>query len=599
MGHGPVAAGRAASAVFCASLPYGAAMEYAALAAVYDRLAATDSNNGKRDLLAELFGDAEPELLDRLVTLVRGRLSPAHDRTELGVSSSLTLEAVVRATGAHEADVRERWRDAGDLGDAAAWAVERGGQQTLFSEPLTVERVHDRLRELATYEGSGSQGRKVDAVAGLVADADPNEARYLVRTTLGHMRVGVGEGTIRDALAVAFLDGSDGAVAAVERAYQVTNDFRAVAATAREEGRDGLAALEVELFRPVQVMLAEKAETLAAGLAGAAAGTGEARCEYKYDGIRVQVHVDGDEVRLFTRRLEDVTEQFPDAVRAVEAGVAADRVILDGELVGYTPATVAGAEREPVAFQEFSRRVRREQDVERLAREVPAVFHPFDCLYDDETLLSAPLRERLDRLDAALDPVTPDPEAGRAGLEPARARWVEPDDPEPAEALYREALEAGHEGLVVKNPAAGYQPGRRVGRCLKVKPTMEPLDLVVTRATYSEGRRSDWLGRLYLGAYDPGADAFAEVGRLSTGYTDEQLDSLTERLEALVVARDGRDVELEREVVLEVEYEEIQRSPAYGSGYALRFPRFLGVRENLAPADADTVARVTELYDQQ
>ncbi len=573
-------------------------MEYAALAAVYDRLGGTDSNNEKRDVLAEAFADAEPALLSRLVTLVRGRLSPAHDRTDLGVSSSLTVDAVLQATGASEAAVQERWTETGDLGDAAAWAVDNGGQQTLFSEPLTVERVHDRLRELATYEGSGSQGRKVDALAGLLADADPNEARYVVRTALGHMRVGVGEGTIRDAIAVAFLDGSDEAVAAVERAYQVTNDFRVVAETARDDGRDGLAALDVQLFRPVQVMLAEKAETLAAGLADAA-GDGAVRCEYKYDGIRVQVHVDGDEVRLFTRRLEDVTQQFPDAVRAVAAGVTADRAIIDGELVGYTPATVADADREPVAFQELSRRVKREDDIGRLAREVPTVLHCFDCLYDGEPLLDAPLRERVKRLDAAIEPMAPDLEAGRGGLEPARARWVEPDDPAPAEALYREALEAGHEGLMLKNPTASYQPGRRVGRCLKVKPTMEPLDLVVTRATYSEGRRSDWLGRLYLGAYDPETDGFAEVGRLSTGYTDEELDALTERLEELIVARDGRDVELEQEVVLEVEYEEIQQSPEYDSGYALRFPRFLGVREDVAPTDADTVARVGALYDTQ
>jgi DNA ligase-1 len=573
-------------------------MEYAALVAVYDRLAATDSTDEKRDVLAETFVDADADLLARLVTLVRGRLWPAHDRTDLGVSSSLSLDAVVRATGAAEADVRERWKETGDLGDAAAWAVEHGGQQTLFSEPLTVGGVHDRLRELATYEGSGSQEKRVGAIAGLLADADPNEARYVVRTALGHMRVGVGEGTIRDAIAVAFLDGSDDAVAAVERAYQVTNDFRVVAETARDDGRDGLAGLDVRLFRPVQVMLAEKAETLAEGLADAAAD-GAARCEYKYDGIRVQVHVDGDEVRLFTRRLKDVTAQFPDAVRAVETGVEADRAILDGELVGYTPATVAGADREPVAFQELSRRVEREDDIERLAREVPAVLHCFDCLYDGESLLDAPLRARIERLEAAVEPVAPGPEAGRAGLEPARARRVEPDEPGPAEALYREALDGGHEGLVLKNPAASYQPGRRVGQCLKLKPTMEPLDLVVTRATYSEGRRSDWLGRLYLGAYDPEADGFREVGRLSTGYTDAELDALTERLEELVVAEDGRDVDLEREVVLAVEYEEIQQSPEYDSGYALRFPRFLGVREDLAPTDADTVARVADLYASQ
>ena len=572
-------------------------MEYVALVEVYDRLAATNSTDAKRDCLADLFADAGP-LLGRLVTLVRGRLSPAYDRTELGVSSSLTLEAICRATGAAESAVRDRWQETGDLGDAAAWASEHGGQQTLFSEPLTVERVHDTLRELATYEGAGSQDRKVDAVAGLLADADPDEARYVVRTALGHMRVGVGEGTIRDAIAVAFLDGSDDAVDAVERAYQVTTDFRVVAETARNGGVDGLAGLDIRPGRPVQVMLAEKADSPAAAVADAAAD-GAVVCEYKYDGIRIQIHVDGGDVWLFTRRLEAVTDQFPDVVRAVRAGVTAERAVLDGELVGYTPETVATDAREPVAFQTLSRRVKRETDVEALAREVPTVVHLFDCLATDRTLLDSPLSARRDRCTDVVDPVAPGPDEGRAGLELARSRRVAADDPDAAAAFYRDALEAGHEGLMVKNPAASYQPGRRVGRLLKLKPTMEPLDLVVTRAMYSEGRRSEWLGRLYLGCYDPDADAFREVGRLSTGYTDEELAALTDRLEDLVTARDGRDVELRPKVVVAVEYEEIQESTAYDSGYALRFPRFLEVRGTLSPTDADTIGRVESLYDRQ
>ena len=572
-------------------------MEYTLLVEVYDDLAATDSTTEKRDVLAAAFADAG-ELLSRLVTLVRGRLSPAYDRTELGVSSSLTLDAVCRATGARESAVRDRWKETGDLGDAAAWAVANASQQTLVSSTLTVQRVHDTLRELATYEGSGSQDRKVDALAGLLADADANEARYVVRTALGHLRIGVGEGTIRDAIAHAFLDGSEAAVAAVERAFQVTTDFRAVAATARDEGRAGLEALDVELFRPVQAMLAEKADSLPTAVTDAASD-GRAVCEYKYDGVRVQIHVEGDDVRLFTRRLEDVTAQFPDVVRAVDRGVGADRAVLDGELVGYTPDTVATDARTPVAFQRLSQRIKRESDVESMARDVPVVVHLFDCLADDETLLASPLSDRIDRLDAAFDPVDPDPDAATAGLERARSTRLTTGDLAPAETLYRDALDAGHEGLMVKNPDAAYQPGRRVGRLLKLKPTMEPLDLVVTRATYSEGRRSEWLGRLYLGCYAPSSGGFREVGRLSTGYTDEELAALTDRLEALVTARDGRDVELRPEVVLEVEYEEIQESSAYDSGYALRFPRFLGVREDAAPTDADTLERVEALYDTQ
>ncbi|WP_336326324.1 ATP-dependent DNA ligase [Halovenus sp. HT40] len=581
-------------------------MEYAELVGVYDRLADTDSNHEKRDILAETFAEAG-ELLPIVVKLVRGRLFAAHQREELGVSSSLTLEAISKSTGVAESDLRDQWRETGDLGDVAAWAVDNQTQQTLFSDSLTVERVHDVLREITTFEGDGSQQRRIGEIAGLLADADPNEARYIVRTALGHMRVGIGEGTIRDAIAVAFLDGSDEAIDAVERAYQVTNDYRVVARTARDEGRSGLADLDIELFRPVQVMLAEKGESLDGALADAVAD-GEAICEVKYDGARVQIHKDGEEIRLFTRRLEDITEQFPDVVAAVRAGVTAESAILDGELVGYTPETVESDARRPVPFQRFSQRIKREDGVEAMAREVPVVVHLFDCLYDGETLIETPFRTRMERLDGSFEDVSVAPDELRAGLEHSRtvqaavevgeeAETVEP--PEAVTKLYQDALDAGHEGLMIKNPAATYQPGTRVGRMLKIKPTMEPLDLVVSRAIYSEGRRSDWLGRLYLACYDESADEFREVGRLSTGYTDEELDDLTDRLEELIVSQDGRAVELRPEVVLEVEYEEIQESEEYDSGYALRFPRFLRRRETLDPDDADTLDRVERLYDEQ
>lgn len=583
-------------------------MEYAALVDLYDRVAATDATLEKREILAEAFADAGA-LLDRLVVLVQGHLRPAHDRVELGISSSRALAAIRTATGAEEEAIRDQWRESGDLGDAAAWAVEHGGQQTLFSEALTVERVHDRLLEIASFAGEGSEGRRVDALAGLLSDAEPNEARYIIRTALGHLRLGVGEGLVRDAIADAFLDGSDDATAAVERAYQVTNDYQVVARTAREDGQEGLAELDLEIGRPIGVMLAEKAESLAAGLAAVgadtdgirgheeSAGNTEIHCEVKYDGIRVQIHIDNDDVQLFTRRLQDVTEQFPDVVRAVDRGVDAERAILDGELVGYTPETVTDEVPVPAPFQSLSQRVKREYDVAALIKEVPVVVHLFDCLDDGASRLEVPLVERLERLDDTFEPVDPDPTAGVAGLQAAASRTASMTDSDPAEELYAEALEAGHEGLMLKDPTAAYEPGRRVGRLLKVKPTMEPLDLVVTRAMYSEGRRRDWLGRLYLACYDPANDAFREVGRLSTGYTDEELAALTDSLEELIVDRDGRSVNLQHEIVLEVAYEEIQESPEYDSGYALRFPRFEGIREDLDPTDADTLERVESLYE--
>ncbi|MFC6725637.1 hypothetical protein ACFQE1_14930, partial [Halobium palmae] len=398
-----------------------------------------------------------------------------------------------------------------------------------------------------------------------------------------------------------------------------------------------------------------KAEGLESGLSAVVDGGDpeDVLAEYKYDGVRAQIHVDGDEVRVFTRRLDDVTEQFPDVVRAVREGVDEDGCIVEAELVGYDPETG-----DAVPFQRLSRRIRRTEGIDRMAEQIPVVAYLFDAVYvDGETLFDLPLGERLDRLDGAF-------EATERALEPAR-RLFGPTLDE-AEALYEDALAAGHEGVVLKNLAASYQPGTRVGYVTKVKPTMEPLDLVVVGAEWSQGRKSDWLGRLHLacrvGDASPGGnernaadamelgggtdgddstdrddendsadrddendtadrddengvnderareagdatertiDGYAKVGRMFSGLTDEQLVEMTERLEPLVTEDRGKEVVVRPEVVVEVEYEAIQSSPRYETGFALRFPRFLGFRDDLAPEDADSLSKVRELYEEQ
>ena len=605
-------------------------MEYATLVEVYDRLAGTQSTHGKVAIVAETLADTPREELQMILRLLQGELFAPWDPAELGVSSSLASRAVQRATGVPAGDVEADWRETGDLGSAAARAVERRVQQTLVSETLTVEGVYEGLRSLAGYEGAGSEDRRVDTVAGLLADADPDEATYVVRTALGHLRLGVGRGTVRDAIAAAFL-GSDpdepgetpeADVEAVEHALQVTNDPGLVARTAADSGRAGLAGLDLEVGRPVEVMLAEKTDSVEAAVADAleASDTGAAGgdaggdgsgdtppaplAEYKVDGFRAQVHFEagasegsggnegggdggdgesGTGPQLFTRRLEDVTAQFPDVVDAM-AGFDADSYIVEGEVVAHDSETG-----EPLPFQQLSRRIKRKHDVARLVEEVPVVIYLFDLLYlNGESLLERSLLERVDALESRL-----------TGRERAIERMpsLRSRDPDRVRSFYEEALSAGHEGLMVKTADATYQPGKRVGYTRKVKPTMESLDLVVTRATWSEGRRSNNLGRLYLACRDGGA--LREVGRLSTGFTDEQLAELTSRLEPHILEQDGRDVDLEPTEVLEVAYEGVQRSPEYDSGYALRFPRFERFRDDLDAAGADSLDRVESLYERQ
>lgn len=563
-------------------------MQYGDLVEIYRRIESTSSTDEKTALLASALEDAATDELPTLLPLFRGRVAPAHERADLGVSSSLTTQAIAKATGVDAEEIEATWRETGDLGAAAAAAVENRTQQTLFATELTVADVFETLRDLVSYEGEGSRQRRIDAVAKLLSSADPDEARYVVRTVLGHLRIGIGEGTVRDAIAQAYLDGGEGAVESVEYAYQVTNDYPLVARTAWEAGEQGLRELEVELFRPLQVMLADAADSVEDGIDSITDDDRAVLAEYKYDGVRIQLHKDGETVRAYTRRLEEVTEQFPDVVESVRTHVTADACILEGEVVGYDPETG-----EITPFQDLSTRIKRKHDVEAAVERTPVIVYLFDLLsLDGESLLDRSLDGRLDRLATVLDPEPWE-------IEPAQHVRFDPDAPAAARALYEDALAAGHEGLMLKNLDVPYQPGRRVGYMLKVKPTMEPLDVVVTRAKYSEGRRRNQLGRLYLACRDAEADELREVGRLATGYTDEQLAALTERLESLITETDGRNVSLRPEVVLEVEYEEIQSSPTYDSGYALRFPRFIRRREDLSVADVDTLDRVATLYEGQ
>ncbi|ELZ36687.1 DNA ligase I, ATP-dependent Dnl1 [Halorubrum saccharovorum DSM 1137] len=561
--------------------------------------------------------DAEGDGLATVVRFLLGRVFPAHDTRTLDVGPALCREAIARAAGPNvtAADVEARLAEAGEIGAVAA-GFEFGGQRGLAAfgegrDQLSVAAVDAELRELAAAAGDGSESRKRDALFGLFNRCEPAEAKVLARLVLGEMRLGVGEGAVRDAIAEAFLADSeaaapesesgnggstlragDEAVAAVERALQVTNDYGHVAVLARDEGLVGLRAEGLAVGRPVQAMLAQ------AGTAtDAVEAFGEVAVETKFDGARVQVHyvpessVEGEDgtggnvsdddsggdglgPRIYSRNMDDVTDALPEVVECVEARVSVP-VILDGEVVAIDD------DGDPLPFQEVLRRFRRKHDVDRMREEVGLRLHAFDCLHaDGEDLLDEPLRARHDRLVEVL------PDAA-AGVEFA-------DDPAAIEAAEAAALAAGHEGVMLKNPESAYTPGDRGRDWLKRKPDVETLDAVVIGAEWGEGRRAELFGTFLLGVR-AGDDEFATIGKVATGLTDEELADLTERLEPHVVSEDGTEIAIRPEVVLEVGYEAIQTSPTYSSGYALRFPRFVGVREDKSVHDADSLERVTRL----
>ncbi len=520
------------------------------------------------DLVAAILSAADTDL--RVVArFVQGRIFPGWRSVTLDIGPTLCYKAIARSAGQNVTvqDVEARLADVGEVGEVAT-SFDLGSQQGLAAfgageDPLSVGEVYTELERLAETTGAGSQSRKLDILFGLFNRSSPEEARFLARLVLSEMRIGVGGGTVRDAIAQAF----DVPVDAVARALQVSNDYGLVAETAKVDGAKGLASITLTVGRPVQSMLAQ-AGTVADGLeAWDSVGV-----QWKYDGARIQAHVDGD-VRVFSRNMEEVTDPLPEIVEFLEARVDGP-AILDGEVVAVDHGG------DPLPFQEVLRRFRRKHDVAAAREAVALEPYFFDCLHaDGDDLIDRPFVERFETLESMLSD-------GLSSL-------TITDDPDDVSRIEGEAIAAGHEGIMLKNPEAAYTPSRRGKNWLKVKPDVETLDLVVTGAEWGEGRRATFLGTFELSVRTD--DSFAQIGNVATGVTDEELADLTERLEPHIVAQDGQQVTIEPAVVFEVGYEEIQRSPTYDSGYALRFPRFVGVRDDLSPADADTLERLERL----
>jgi DNA ligase-1 len=530
-----------------------------------ERAEAIESLSGdheKTEAVAELLSDAdETEVVARFV---QGRVFAAWDETKLDVGPALLYGALALAADVDADGIEELVAETGGVGEAAS-RLNLGGQQTFGSGAETVGDVYGSLSSVAEGSGEGSEEKKKRELANLFIGSSSRAAKYLARLVLGEMRLGVGEGTVREGIAAAF----DVDPALVERGIMLTNDTGEVATVAREEGNDGLASLEMEVGRPVKPMLAQ---TTTLENAFSDLGTEEAIVQTKYDGARVQVHV-GEETRLFSRRLEDLTDSLPDVVESVEENVP-DGVVLDGEVV-------AVGREGPLPFQEVLRRIRRKHRVEEMRDEVELELYVFDVLYDDGAVVDEPLRERYTRLKKVDDRV--------------RAPHTVVDGIEGIRRDTDTALEKGHEGVVVKSPDSTYTPGSRGGDWLKLKPEPETLDLVVTGGEWGEGRRGSLIGSYSLSARS--GDGYAEVGKVATGLTDERLEELTDRFEDLVVSEEGKQIEFKPEVVFEVGYEEIQESPVYSSGYALRFPRFVGVRDDVGVEDADILEKIERVYE--
>jgi DNA ligase-1 len=506
------------------------------LADLRARVAASGGRLEKRRLVAEYLRALPPDDLARAVTYLSGRAFPASDPRVLNVRG---LPAAPPA------------------GPGAA--------------PLTLGDVAEAFGAVADAAGPGARRLRDARLAGLVARASEAERDLLQRIICGEMRMGLSEGLVLEAIAEA----AGAPTPLVRRAALVTGDLTAVAALALGQGAEALAAAEPRVFVPLLPMLAEIALDPAEALA---AHGGTSAMEYKYDGARIQLHRDGDRVAIWSRRMSDVTRSLPDIVAIARRDLSGAPLILDGEVVALDAAG------RPLPFQELMRRFRRVRGVEAAAGALPLSLHLFDCLMaDGRPCLDEPYTRRWEILERVT--------GGRLLAE--RALISRAED---GAALMARALAAGHEGLMAKDPASPYEPGGRGKKWLKLKAALT-VDCVIVAADRGSGRRVGWLSNYHLAVRD--GDAWAEVGKTFKGLTDREFSEMTERLRALATADDGYTVRVRPEVVVEVDYNEIQKSPTYPSGFALRFARIARVRPDKAPGQATTLDELRSLYERQ
>ena len=563
-------------------------MRYGILAEAFEKLEKTASYLEKNLVIVELLKRTPSEEMERVVLLLLGRPWPAYVSKETGVGMQQLKKAVAKASGYSSSEVDKLMRETGDLGEVVRQLMAKKRQATLFAEELTVERVFDKVKQLPEITGEGSVDRKIDLISELLTSARPVEAKFVVRTVLGDLRIGVAEGRLRDAIAKALnLDPEK-----VEHAYMLTTDYSVVAKAAAEGGEKGLKRLGVSVGHPVNPMLAQRAEDVDEILERM---NGKAAFEIKLDGIRIQVHKDGDLIQLFTRRMEDYSSMFPDLTPPLKKSLKPKRAIVDGELVAIDKRTG-----KPMPFQEVLKR-RRKYEIKEASEQIPVEIQLFDVLLADKrTMIDEPYIKRR----AMLEKIVAGAE-GKVGVVEQRVLSKKDE----VQKFLNSAVKIGHEGLLAKDLNSSYRAGKREFVWLKLKPAMEALDLVVVGALYGRGRRAGYYGSYILGALDEDTGRFKTVTKCGSGYTDEDLETLTKLFKEIQVKKPHPDVDIDIEcdvyfdpnAVFEVVYEEIQESPElkHTSTFGLRFPRFVKLRPDKGPTDVTTVQEIRELFELQ
>ena len=580
-------------------------MLYETLAEAYDAVETTSGSLEKIRIFSELLQNADPSEVKQIVALTIGKLHPDwKGEPEIGVAEKMAIQVVAAAASVSESDVKDTLRKTGDIGSTAELLLQESAQATLFSQDLTVSSVYDTLDQAAKVTGSGSNKIKVSKLVGLLTDAKPIEARYILRTVTGSLRLGLGHMGLIDSLAIAFTTDKDTRTD-VEAAFNVCSDLGEVAALLAKDGIEAVRAIKTNVGIPIRMMAAKKLSRPDEIIAKAG---GKVLVENKYDGERIQVHKNGNEVILFSRRQEVITDQYPDVVELVRNHIKTDSCVMECECVAIEPST--GAMR---PFQELMRRRRKTEIAETLA-EVPVALFFFDILFvDGKDVTSLPMLKRRELMEKTVET------SDRVQLTVAELT----DDPERLQTIFEEALKSGHEGVIAKatHKDSTYQAGARSWLWIKLKASYteglaDSADLVIVGAIHGRGKRTGLYGAILAAAYDMDSDTYPTVCKIGTGFTDEMLAEFKKRLDKhkleqknpKVISDIDADVWFEPVEVIEVLGDEITLSPTHPAGrsvlkdggLAIRFPRFTGRwRDDKDPTQATTVDDLIEAFERQ
>ncbi|TFG13213.1 ATP-dependent DNA ligase [Candidatus Thorarchaeota archaeon] len=580
-------------------------MLYRYLADAYDAIESVSSSLEKIDIFSKLLTEATADEIEKIIPLTIGKLHPDwQGLPEIGIAEKMAIQVIAQAASSTESAVKDRLRRIGDIGSVAEELLESGSQTTLAPEELTVTGVYVTLDEIAEESGTGSARVKMSRLIGLLSDAEPLEARYILRTITGSLRLGLSEMGILDSLALAFT-GTRETRPDIERAFNMCSDLARVAKLLHSEDLTAIRELGPQVGTPIRMMAAKKLTTAEEILEKAG---GKALVEVKYDGERIQAHRKGNRIVLFSRRQEEITHQYPDVVQYITEGITADSCIIEGECIAIDPHT--GKTR---PFQELMRR-RRKTDIREISEEIPVAFRAFDLLLlNGDDLTSKPILTRRNHLESIT--------VSNENISLTEGEVT--DDFKRLQELFENSLKSGNEGVIAKavHDDAVYQAGSRSWLWIKLKPSYtdtftDSVDLVVVGALHGRGKRTGVYGTIVASAYDEEHDTFPTVCKIGTGFTDEMLAEFKERLDVLrlespspkVLADIQADIWFEPKEVIEVIGDEMTLSPIHlagkdrlrEGGLAIRFPRFTGRwRDDKSPTQATTVGELIELFQSQ